>query len=156
MYRYRYTYQEEYRFLRAALASAPRPCRVYHLAVDDDPVYRADPDCCLSPRRSLLTLALPGVDFEPLGVEDRPGFPIAGEPCAYYFESAICSYGPTVHTESRNPGVSAKLRDACDRFAHDPRLDPAATVTVPAHATWPFFAGDEVRLRLSKVRPAAP
>jgi hypothetical protein len=153
-YRYRYTFQEEYGFLRAALAATRGPCRVYHVAVDDDPIYRADADCCLSPRRSPLTLALPTVDFEPLGVEDDGGFRIRDEACAYYFESAICSYGPTEPTESRNPAVSARLHDLCTRLAADPRLVAEASVTVPAHATWRFFPAPEVRLRLSRLRPA--
>jgi hypothetical protein len=156
-YRYRYTYQEEYRFLRAALADAPRPGRVFHVAVHDDPAFRNDPDCCLSPGRSPLLLALPGVAFEPLEVDPgaRP-IPDADEAGAYYYESAICSWGPTESTERRDPGVAAMVHARCARLAQDARLVLVASETVPARAAWPFFASADVRLRLFRLTPPPP
>jgi hypothetical protein len=151
-YRDRYTFQEEYRFLRAELAAAPRPCRVYHVAVHDDPAFRSDPDCCLSPGRSPLTLALPGIDFEPLDVDATEGrFPVSSETCAYYYESAMCSYGPTERTESHNPSVTGAVHETCRRLAEDSRLELVRSATLPARATWPVFTDPEVRVRLFRI-----
>ncbi len=155
MYRYRYSFQEEYRFLRAQLAAAPRPARVFHVAVHDDPAFRNDPDCCLDPGKSPVVLGLPGVEFEPLEASPGAGrIPDADEPGVYYYESAICGWGPTEHTESRNPGASARVRARCAELATDPRLTLVASTTVPARAAWPFFPDPDVRLRLFRV--AAP
>jgi hypothetical protein len=152
MYHRRYTYQDEYAFLRAALASAPRPARVFHVAVHDDPILVRDPDCCLNPSRSPLVLALPSLDFEPLEVDPAAGpLPDTDEPAAYYYESAICSYGPTEETERRNPGLALRLRDRCARLARDPRLVPIASATVPARAAWRLFPTDLVTVRLFRI-----
>ncbi len=156
-YRDRYTFQEEYRFLRAALSTAPRPSRVYHVAVHDDPAFRSDPDCCLSPGRSPLSLGLPGVDFEPIDVDPEEGrFRLTAEAGAYYYESAVCSYGPTPETEARNPGVAEKIHATCRRLAEDPRLVLVASATLPARATWRFFPDPAVRVRLFRMEAAAP
>jgi 4-amino-4-deoxy-L-arabinose transferase-like glycosyltransferase len=157
MYRYMYTYQAEYRFLREQLASAPRPARVFHVAVHDDPVFPRDPDCCLNPGRSPLALALPGIAFESLEVEPSTlPLPDQDEPIAYYYESAICGWGPTDTTEERDPGASAKVRERCERLAADPRLTLVASASVPARASWPLFPSAEVRLRLFRLSPARP
>ncbi len=152
MYRYRYTYQEEYRFLREHLAGSRRPARVFHVSVHDDPALRLDPDCCLDPGKSPLVLALPGVEFEPLEIDpsSRP-LPDADEPAVYYFESGVCGLGPTEATEHRNPGVARLLRERCARLAADRRLTLVASAVVPARAAWPFFATPDVTLRLFRV-----
>ena len=102
-------------------------------------------------------LALRGVAFEPLEVEPSAhALPDQDEPNAYYYESAICGWGPTEATEERDPGTSAKLRERCERLAADPRLTLVASATVPARASWPLFPSSEVRLRLFRLSPPRP
>jgi hypothetical protein len=149
----RYTFQDEHAFLRDELARASGRCRVFHVAVHDDPLYVRDADCCLEPSRSPLVLAAPGVEFEPLDIDPAGALPDVDEGCALYYESAICRYGPTEHTEGRNPGLSSRLRAACESYARDPRLEAPVETSVTAHGTWPFFSTSRVPVRLFRVRP---
>ena len=151
LYRYDYTFQEEYRFLRDALAMLPANARVLHLPAREDDQIHNDPDCCLDPGGSPLALAFPFAHFEPVPL-DRRDLPEAVDGHTYYYEGALCRLAPTPYSEGRNPGLSRTLRDLCAALAGDPRLDVIASARVSSNGVWPFLEPGDVPLRLYRIR----
>ncbi len=149
---YRYAFQDEYTFLRRALATVPRNARVFSLAVRDDDRLHNDPDCCLDPGRSPLALAFPDMVFEQLPIEPQPRFPFVTDTNVYYYESALCGVEPTADTERRNPHLAALVRQECALLRTDPRFELVASGEAAPHATWSFFGDQPIPVRLYRLR----
>src|SRR5205085_2415963 len=71
-YRYRYTFQDEYRFLRRQLAAAalPEGGAVFQVRVRDQ-AFERDLDCCLDAPRSPLVIAHKSLRFQAMARPPR-------------------------------------------------------------------------------------
>jgi hypothetical protein len=132
---FRYTFQDEYVFLRHALASVPSSCTVAQLPVRDQRFGR-DLDCCLDAPRSTLTLAFPSLSFVTI-----PEGKLPDADCIAYYETAACSMRDTDEVEKRYRPALVYLRETCPRLSGEGGLGELATAKVAPHAIGDLFSG---------------
>lgn len=153
-YRARYTFQDEYDFLRSALARVPDGCTVIGVAVRS-PHFRRDLDCCLDVTNSPISLAYPRLHFAALGQPSS----VEGPGCRYYYESAACSIDlPESRVDPVDRPALDFLRRAC-RDAKKAHLTLVDEARVSPRSTNGFFGqrAPEVRLfRVGLVRAPPP
>lgn len=152
-YRARYTFQDEYRFLRGALARVPAGCLVASLPVRSTR-YGRDLDCCLDIEKSPLSIAYPKLRF---AVLRHPG-DLEGPGCRYYYQSAACSIDlPQAEIAPVDRRALDFLRRAC-REVSKARLSPVAGARVSPRSTNGYFGRRAPEVRLFRVgsAPGAP
>jgi hypothetical protein len=140
-YRVRYTFQDEYRFLRGALAALPDGCSVVALPVRSASFER-DPDCCLDVARSPLMLAYPRLRFVTV---DQDVVPTDG--CVAYYRGAACSFQDTVGVRGHHAAAARYFARACALVADGA---PIADGEVTDHTADDLFAGRKPRVRLTR------
>ena len=151
-----YTFQDEYRFLRKALAALPAGCQVLELPLRDAQAFDRDLDCCLDLARSPLRIAFPKLVFATLDPVTGPP-PIEGSAaCRSYYEGPACSM-------RRAPDLAltrGRAHDAFTRRCADARrlgvLELLAQDTMSGRSTNDLFEGHRVPARLWRVSPARP
>ncbi len=149
-YRARYAFQDEYDFLRVALARVPDGCTVASVPVRSVHYHR-DLDCCLDPDHSPLSLAYPRLRFARL---DKPG-DIEGPGCRYYYESSLCSIDlPQAQISAVDRPALDFIRRACDQARRAP-LFPVATTRVSSRSTNGYFVRGAPEVRLFRVGPGS-
>lgn len=88
---HRTAFQDEYRFLRGALAELADGCQVVQVDLRPEVSAGQDLDCCLSMPTSPLVIAFPNLDFTAFQSQQRlTHFMDAGE-CLAYYHSSACS-----------------------------------------------------------------
>lgn len=154
-YAARYTFQDEYDFLRQELASLPPGCTVVHLPVQHESFGR-DVDCCLDPGRSALTLAYPEIHWRALEdaevrLDESPG------ECVVYYESPACMLDPAPSWGPEGERVKAFYASRCTDIFAQSRLEPIAAKAVsPRTANWQsLFEAEPPRAALYRVRTSA-
>jgi len=140
-YGVRYAFQDEYAFLRDALAQLPDQCAVYQVGMRPAELSR-DLDCCLDVRRSPLVLDFPSLQFRELPDDAASVFEPPG--CAAYYESIACE----ITDDPNDPAVHDRADRAADYFHQRcaqargwGRLEPVAETTTSPLATVNFFHG---------------
>jgi hypothetical protein len=147
-YRYRYTFQDEYRFLRRALATLPDGCSVVQLPVRHLRFDR-DPDCCLDVARSPLTLAYPRLRFVTLDSDD-PDVPSQPDPgCTAFYRGAACSLKDTVEGRAHHAAAARYFAEQC-ALVEPPGANALAESPVSDHTADDLFAGRPPVVRLSR------
>jgi hypothetical protein len=140
-YGVRFAFQDEYTFLRAALARLPAGCAVYEVPMRPD-AFPRDLDCCLDVPRSPLVLDYPQLQFRSLpdplvSVFENPG-------CVAYYESVACEItddpdDPQVH--DRTDKAADYLQQRCAEVRRTGRLDALGEITTSPRATVNYFHG---------------
>ena len=149
---YRYTFQDEYRFLREAMASLPQGCTITQLPLRGEALLR-DLDCCLDAPRSPLILARPDLRFEyadPRGANPS----LARSDCVAYYEGAACSLADTLPSRQRAPNARAWFNEGCGLMRSAGALELTREAQVSPHATVDHFADRPVVVRLYRMRPS--
>jgi MFS family permease len=152
-YQARFAFQDEYTFLRGALARLPAGCTVFAVPMRAD-AFPRDLDCCLDLPRSPLVLDYPRLEFRSLpdalaSVFESPG-------CAAYYESIACEIrddpnDPSVH--DRADRAADYLQQRCSEVRHVGRLETLAEVTTSPRATVNFFHGKRPHAGLYRWTP---
>jgi hypothetical protein len=147
-YAVRYAFQDEYTFLRRALAQLPAGCTVYQLPMRLD-VFPRDLDCCLDIRRTPLVLEFPGLRFLDLPDDLTVVFEDGG--CNAYYESIACEitddpHNPVVHERAER--TAEYLHQRCAAVREIGTLRPLAQTTTSPRATVDFFHGKPPHARL--------
>ncbi len=158
-YRTRYTFQDEYDFLKQHLLQLPDGCTVYQLPMRHR-AYEHDLDCCLDAPRSPLLIAFSGLHFSTLDEEGkRPPPPPDRQAngCEAYVESSICSIQPTETTLRRFPRAYSTIRSLCAKVLHDNAFEPLASDRLSNRSTHDLFGNREPSIRLLRWKsPATP
>jgi hypothetical protein len=150
-YGYRYTFQDEYRFLRAQLGKLPHGCEVYQLPIRTEGL-EVDLDCCLDVPRSPLPIVFPQLRFRVL---EDPNEPAPADPavsCRVYYETAACSLQQTAEVVSRRPMSYEIFRRRC-AAVRATGLMPITRVEVSAQASHDLFGGVAPRVGLFHWKP---
>ena len=140
-YGVRYAFQDEYSFVRGALAKLPDGCAVYQVPVRADVLPR-DLDCCLDLARSPVVLDFPRLQFSPLPDDPASVFEAGG--CVAYYESVACEIGDHADDppiRERAPHAVEYFRQRCAEVRRLGRLEPLAEITTSPRATVDFFHG---------------
>ncbi|MCK6557208.1 hypothetical protein L6Q96_21920 [Candidatus Binatia bacterium] len=141
-YAVRYAFEDEYAFLRRALAALPAGCRVYQVPLRSA-AYPRDLDCCLDIGRSPLLLDYPDLQFASVprpatsAFDDRPG-------CLAYYEGAACRIADDPldsRVHERAERAADDLRRRCNEVRAVGRLELVAETTTSPRATVNFFHG---------------
>lgn len=145
-YRARYTFQDEYDFLRGALARVPDGCTVTSVPIRSKRYHR-DLDCCLEMDLSPLSIVYPHLHFASL---DKPG-EIDGPGCRYYYESSVCSIDlPRAEISAVDRPAIRIIRREC-RQARTAPLSLLAGTRVSPRSTNGYFDGHAPEVRLFRV-----
>ena len=147
-YRYRYAFQDEYAFLRDALAEIEPDCVVYQLPIRRQGFER-DLDCCLDLPRSPMPAAYPAMTFAPLDLASPP----APEPdtCTVWFAGAPCGFDPDAFAGERNPVAVRTFAEECAAVGRLFELDQIAAGFAAPEATQDLFSADPLDLALYRV-----
>jgi hypothetical protein len=147
-YRARYTFQDEYAFLRRDLARVPDGCSVVSLPLRASQFNR-DLDCCLDIHKSPLSLAYPRLHLL-MAASARD---LEGPGCRYYYESAACSIDlpPESASPVDRPALEF-LRRACAE-ARKKTLSQVAGARVSPRTTNRYFRHGPPEVRLLRMRP---
>lgn len=145
----RYTFEDEYTFLRRAASSLPAGCTVYQVQLRDRSFER-DLDCCLDAPRSPLVIAYPNLRFVSLdGEPEAWRAELDGaRGCVAYYQSAACGLQTTAEVLARHPRTVAALTRRCEAARAWGAQRPVATETVSARSTNELFAGVRPRVGL--------
>jgi len=149
-YRARYTFQDEYAFLRSDLARVPDGCSVVSLSLRGRR-FKRDLDCCLDIHKSPLSLAYPRLHL----LEATSARELDGPGCRYYYESAACSIAlpPESVSPVDRPGL-AFLRRECAQARHKTSSE-AAEAHVSPRTTNDYFPHGQPEVRLLRIRSQA-
>jgi hypothetical protein len=145
-YERRFTFQDEYDFLRTHLAHLPDDCTVYQMSVRSR-AYGQDLDCCLWARNSPLALAYPKLRFaelDPIGPLPTP----APGACAAYYEGAMCAMQETAQTKSRFKLAKEITTEQCETIRGQAALTPLARGEVSAYVPSKIYGGVRPKVTL--------
>lgn len=150
-YRARYTFQDEYAFLRQSLARVPAGCTVVGLGLRS-PHFQRDLDCCLDIHNSPLSLAYPRLH---LTTVPSPRY-LRGPGCRYYYQSAACAIDlpPGATAAVDRPGLGF-LRRACAEAREKTTSQLAGARVSPRTTNGYFDKRGPPRVRLLAI-PAQP
>ncbi len=147
----RYTFQDEYAWLREQLQQQPADCTVAQIGVSHHRNFFLDLDCCLDLPRSPLVAALPGRQFVLTDTaEELRATPGA---CRLYYEGAVCALEETAELKQRNPQELKWFKRQCAELRQTPGLAPVAEAIVSPYAHTDAFAGKPVTVKLSRLAP---
>ena len=139
-YRARYTFEDEYTFLRRHAAALPAGCVVWQLVLRDQ-AFERDLDCCLDAPRTPLTAAFPSLRFRSL-LGDPATWPRAGAGgprCEAYYEGAACALTPTAALRAERPRSFALLEQRCAAVRAAGGLRAVASGVASPRASNPAF-----------------
>ena len=151
---HRYTFQDEYVFLRDELSRLEPGCAVVSLPVRHESMPR-DIDCCMSPPLSSLDLALPELRLVELD-DAETRFEVGGE-CLVYYEGPICHLDPDDRWKGLWDGTASFFRRRCDAIRANNRLEPLARAEFSKALPdpWTLFVGEPAQGTLYRVRPTS-
>ncbi|MBI3783599.1 MAG: hypothetical protein HY270_09370 [Deltaproteobacteria bacterium] len=152
-YAVRYAFQDEYTFLRQALAKLPDGCTVYAVPIRDE-AFPVDLDCCLDMRRSPLVLDFPKLHFDELPQD--PASIFAAASCVAYYESVSCSIVDDPQDRSvhgRAEKAVPFFQQRCAEAHQNGRLRLVAETTTSPRAVVDFFHGRPPAARLYRWTP---
>ena len=149
-YQTRYAFQDEYAFLRDALAKLPEDCTVYQLPVRTGELAN-DLDCCLETRWSPLTLKYPHIQLKE--VPENPASALADKTCVAYYESVVCDLKDTPQGRNRAPNAVTFFQGRCAEVRRTGHLQAVAETTVSPLATVNFFDGQPPHVGLYRWTP---
>jgi hypothetical protein len=146
-YRVRYTFQDEYAFLRGALGQLPAGCIVYEVPIRPDAIPK-DIDCCLDVPRSPLVLEFPALQLRALP-DSGPTFDDGD--CVAYYESSACGIrddpaDPRVHDYAAT--AVPYFQSRCGALRRSERFAPIASSPASPRAIVDFFQDSPPRVTL--------
>lgn len=136
-YTQRYTFQDEYDFLRHEFAALPDGCTVFQANLRSQ-AFQRDLDCCLNVPVSPLTIAYPELVFRTHGPETDLQTVVAETECVAYYQTAACSLGDTEDLPDSYAKVAEQIANLCDSaLAHS--NEELAHAAVSDHTTNNLF-----------------
>jgi hypothetical protein len=145
-----YAFQDEYVFLRSALAPFPSGCSVYQLPVRSNR-FPIDIDSALDAPRSPLWLARPGIRF--LDMERQPLPPDTRGACVLYYETAACSMEPTPRVLEAYPAALRFYQDSCAAMHRQYRLERLEERSISGLAHHDVLGGGRAKAALYRLLP---
>ncbi len=147
----KYTFQEEFEWLRGQLAQQPAGCTVAQVAVTRGQTQGNDVDCCLDLPRSPLVAAFPDITFARVdSADDLAALPGA---CRLYYEGSACALVETAELKSRNATELAWYKTHCADVRHTAGLTQLAETALTPYAHVDAFGGKPVPVRLFRLKP---
>lgn len=152
---HRYTFQDEYAFLRNELSRLGPNCGVVSLPVRHPSMPR-DIDCCMSPPLSSLDLAFPGIKFVDLEDSDTR-FEVNDGECLVYYENPICHMDPGPEWHGMWDETMSFFRQQCAEIRDNNRLELLARAEFSRELPdpRPLFGDEPARGTLYRVLPTS-
>jgi len=144
----RYTFEEEYDFLRSATAALPAGCAVLQLPVRDSS-FEGDFDGCIDAPRSPLTLARPDLRWQYLKLGTR--LPVQPEGCLAYYQTALCEIRDSSEVLARYPTGVGTVRRACAEALHGTSIRRLRDATLGTRTTHDLFGRHAPTVWLGRV-----
>ncbi len=144
----RYTFQDEYDFLRAATATLPTGCIVVQLPVRDRS-YEGDFDGSIDGPRSPLTLARPDLDWRYLKLGAR--LPVQPAQCLAYYQTSLCQIRDSREVRERFPRGAETVRRACSEAVQGTSIRRLRSATLSPVSTHNLFDGQAPTVWIGRV-----
>ena len=144
----RYTFQDEYDFLRAATATLPAGCTVVQLPVRDRS-YAGDFDGTIDGPRSPLTLVRPDLDWQYLKLGAR--LPVHPTRCLAYYQSALCEIRDSREVREHFGRSAETARRACSEAVQGTSIRRLRSATLSPESTRNLFDGQAPTVWLGRV-----
>ncbi len=145
----RYTFQDEFDWLREQLKRQPANCTIAQIGVSRSRTLPRDVDCCLDLTRCPLVAELPGRTFVLTdSAQELQAVPGA---CRLYYEGSVCSLQATDDAQLLNSEEGKWFKRACADVRQTPGLIPIAQAVMSPTSHTNAFSGKPVTVQLFRV-----